>query len=153
VVEGRDLWGGQDHIGRRVAVVGAGSVALEVSEWLTDRGSQVTALARGAEVLRDMTEIPRKELLGRLAAKGIVIMTKVQILRIEPDRLVYQDEEGREQSLPVETVVVAAGARRDPTLAEELQGHVPQVYLAGDCDNPGTGGMAIRSGLAIGMRI
>ncbi|HLB12991.1 MAG TPA: FAD-dependent oxidoreductase, partial [Dehalococcoidia bacterium] len=115
--------------------------------------SQVTALARGAEVLRDMTEIPRKELLGRLAAKGIVIMTKVQILRIEPDRLVYQDEEGREQSLPVETVVVAAGARGDPTLAEELQSHVPQVYLAGDCDNPGTGGMAIRSGLAVGMRI
>ncbi|MDO8688887.1 MAG: FAD-dependent oxidoreductase [Dehalococcoidia bacterium] len=153
VVEGRSLWAEQSQAGRRVAVIGAGSVAFEASDWLSDRGSEVTILARRAEYLRDMTELPRKELLGRLEAKGIRILTGVQVERIEPDQITYRDESGVERSLPVDTVVVAAGGRRNPSLAEELEGKVPKVYLAGDCDQPGNGGMAIRAGLAVGMQI
>jgi NADH dehydrogenase FAD-containing subunit len=100
-----------------------------------------------------MNELPRKELLDRLAAKAVQVMSKTQVVRIEADRIVYQEEEGQERDLPIDTVVVAAGAVRDPSLAEELQGKVLEVYLAGDCDHPGTGGMAIRSGLAVGMTI
>lgn len=152
VVEARSLWAGGDF-GRRVAIIGAGSVAFEAGDWLADRGRDVVILTRHAEFLRDMNELPRKELLDRLAAKAVKVMPKTQVVRIEADRIVYQEEDGQERSLPIDTVVVAAGAVRDPSLAEELQGKVPEVYLAGDCDQPGTGGMAIRSGLAVGMRI
>ncbi|MDP2661803.1 MAG: FAD-dependent oxidoreductase [Dehalococcoidia bacterium] len=153
VIEGRSFWAKQAQAGRRVGVIGAGSVAFEASDWLSDRGSEVTILARRAEYLNDMTELPRKELLGRLQAKSIRILVRVKVERIEPDRIVYRDESGEEHSLPVDTVVIAAGGRRNPALAEELEGKVAKVYLAGDCDQPGTGGMAIRSGLAVGMQI
>jgi len=153
VIYARSLWAGQASAGHRVAVIGAGSVAFEAGEWLAGRGSEVAILTRHAEFLTDITEIPRKELLGRLAVKGVRILTRTAIQRIEPDRLVYLDESGTERSLPVDTVVVAAGARPNTALAEELQGKVPAVYLAGDCKRPGTGGMAIRSGLDVGMQI
>ncbi len=153
VIEGRDFWAGRDGFGGRVAIIGAGSVAFEAADWFADRGTEVTILARGADYLKDMTELPRKELLDRLGTKRVRILSKVQVVSIEPALLVYRDEEGGEVSLAIDTIVVAAGGRRDPALAEELKGRVQEVYLAGDCDQPGTGGMAIRSGLGVGLRI
>lgn len=85
--------------------------------------------------------------------KKITILTKVQVARIEPDGLAYHDENGAESFLPVDTVVLAAGTRPDPTLIQALKDKVAEVYTIGDCDQPGTGGMAIRAGLEVGMRI
>ncbi|MBI4322305.1 MAG: hypothetical protein HY675_27750 [Chloroflexi bacterium] len=91
--------------------------------------------------------------LRRLAEKKVIILTKVQVARIDADGLAYRDENGTESFLPVDTVVLAAGTRPDPTLVQALEGKVAEVYAVGDCDQPGIGGMAIRAGLDLGMRI
>lgn len=154
VLEAGSLWTGENHCsGRRVAVIGAGTTAFETGDWLADHGAEVTVLTRRAEFLRDLAFYPKFELTGRLEAKGVKILNKVQVVSIEPDRLTYQDEEGKEHVLAVDNVVMAAGVRPEANLAQELEGKVKELYLAGDCQQPGLGGPAIRSGLAVGMRI
>lgn len=153
VVEARDLWSSGRQPGRKVVVIGAGSGAFEAAEWLRDRGSDVTILTRRAEYLSDMTELPRTELLARLAAKGVAILTRTAVQRIEPHQVVFRDETGAQRKLPADTVVVATGALPNTSLTDQLRGRVEEIYTAGDCVQPGTGGMAIRSGLDAGMRV
>src|SRR3990172_1216884 len=100
-----------------------------------------------------MKPLPKEELLGRWTEKGAVILVNAKVERIEPGRLVYLDGEGGEQFLAVDTVVMAVGGRPNRRLGEEMEGKVAEIYYVGDCDRPGYGGMAIRSGTAIGRSI
>ncbi|MBI2863979.1 MAG: FAD-dependent oxidoreductase [Chloroflexi bacterium] len=152
-VGARRIWAAPTDIKGKVAVIGGGSVGCETADLLADRGCQVTVLEMLPEILNDMQSVPKDELLGNLKQKQIAVVTNAKVTKVEAGRLLYQDAEGQEHEVPMDTLVVATGGRPNKKLGDELQAKVAEVLYAGDCDQPGTGGMAIRSGLAVGMKI
>jgi hypothetical protein len=61
-------------------------------------------------------------------------------------------EEG-EQTIPVDTVVVAKKLRADKELQESLEGEVDELYAVGDCVAPRKAINAIHEGFRVGVRI
>lgn len=55
--------------------------------------------------------------------------------------------------LKADTVVIAAGAKPDNRLSQELEGVVPQVYSIGDCVEARDALVAIREGAEVGRLI
>jgi probable pyridine nucleotide-disulfide oxidoreductase len=87
------------HLGavpERLAIVGAGPIALEFASMFARFGSAVTLLARGAEILPDEDDDVRASMVEALTDAGVTILT-----RAEPSRI---DDDGA-----VATVVTSAG--------------------------------------------
>lgn len=63
------------------------------------------------------------------------------------------DKDGKEVSLEVDDIVLAAGAVPDKTLFESLKGKVSELYEVGDCVEARRIQEAISEGAAVGLRI
>lgn len=135
--------------GPRLVVAGAGVGGVELALamahrlQLTGRKPQVTLLEQGGAALPHLGRGARAELLARLSAAGIVLMTRAAPARVGPGSLTLQD--GR--VLPSDFALAVAGARPLGWLAETgldlhqgfvtvgptLQTSAPQVFAVGDC--------------------
>lgn len=160
---------------RRLAVVGAGYIGVEVASIFQHLGSQVTMVLRGDEPLRGFDHDIRRELTAQLEADGMVIRRKSR-----PEAIVQRDDclWLQTSSGPVEADMVliatgrsavprtagigleAVGVRTTDTGAVEVnadyESSVPGIYAVGDCTDHAANGaehdltpIAIAEGRAI----
>ncbi len=83
-----------------------------------------------------LAPIVREPLVGRLAAKGVSMLTSVHYEEITDKGLVVKNKEGQRQTIPADTIVLAAGSRPNTELLRALEGKVAEVYQIGDCLKP-----------------
>jgi len=132
-------------------VVGGGLVGLETADFLSAQGIRVTVVEMLPSVGGDLDPLPKAMLLKRLKQQGVEIKVNTKVLRLSRDR-VTAEQDGREVSFPVETVVMAVGARANHRLADELKGR-PNLYVIGDAAEPHKALEAILAGLEVGMSV
>ncbi len=123
--------------GGKVAIIGGGDLAVDQALSLRDAGLDVVILVRSGGTLCNRALQLEIESEGR-----VPIMARCTPLRFEdrPQRTVVVDREGKEDSLPVDHVLVSIG--RGPelpridghrlTLEEIEEKEYPGLFLAGD---------------------
>ncbi len=139
-----------DELPRRMMVVGAGYVALELGSVLCALGVDVTLVHRGEEILRGFDRDLRCHLHDELEAKGmrIVLETQVEELRetgsgfeaqldngevLETDFPVFAI--GREpniERLGLEDIGVELGQRGGVVIDDDFTSSVPSIHAVGD---------------------
>lgn len=136
---------------RRVALVGAGYIAVEFAGMLRALGSEVTLLARHERVLRHLDDFLQTGILEALAADGIHVVgeaTPAALVR-EPAGLVLTSTDGRRHG-PFEALFWVVGRTPETAslnlpaagVATDGAGHVvtdlfqvtsqPHIYAVGD---------------------
>jgi len=55
--------------------------------------------------------------------------------------------------IEADTIILAAGAKSDDKLFEQIKGKIKEVYRAGDCVEPRQIGEAVEEGMRIGMSL
>ncbi len=103
---------------RRVAVVGAGYIAVELAGVLDALGSEVTLLLRGEQLLKNFDPMLREHLMQEMLAHGVNILPRVQIERVRrgaDGALDLLCANGQEQR-GFDTLIWATG--REPRTAE-----------------------------------
>lgn len=101
-----------DHQPRRVAVVGAGYIAVELAGVLNGLGSEVTMLVRGPGLLRGFDTMVRAELQAQMEEDGVALRfgTKVRALsRPAGGALSVECDDG--SILEVDALIWATGRR------------------------------------------
>ena len=107
-----------ERVGRRVTVVGAGTIGAETAWWLAEQGREVTLVERDADFDEDVNLVQRMVLPGALAQAGVTVAFNTEF-------------RGENQG---DTVVLACGA--EPDLAHGLEAWraaAADVRLAGEC--------------------
>ncbi|MBM2831451.1 MAG: NemA3 [Dehalococcoidia bacterium] len=145
-----DVLTGKAQVGDRVAVIGGGMVALETAEFLVARGKKVVMVEELPAMAPKMIPTAREPLLRRLAKAGVEMLTSTKCTGVTEKGLAIQDKEGRQRTIEADTIVVAAGARPEQTLLQGLKDRVPEVHLAGDCQEPRDIWAAIHDGARVG---
>ncbi len=154
IVTDIDILAGEVEIAERVVVIGGELVGCEIADYLSDQGRRVAVLRRGGELATNVAPDIRTALLGRLEAKGVLLLPGVREYReITSEGVQIVDAEGQEQLLPAETIVLATGATANDLLARAIEGAVGEVYLVGDCAEPGRIVDAIHDGARVGRDI
>lgn len=137
---------------RRLAVLGAGPVALEMGQLFMRVGSGVTFISRGEVTSREEPETSQT-LRAVLEEEGATVVTHAQVIAVERvggGRRVIYKQAGREAAAEFDEVLVATG--RQPNTADlgleragiqiseghavkvgdDLQTSNPRVWAAGD---------------------
>ncbi len=130
--------------GARVVMLGAGFVAGVCMKSLVESGARLSVIAgRAGQILRSMMTPVGSHMLQRwLEAKGVNVITKGRVERIDPGPRLVMDT----QALDADLVILATGVSSNVSFLEgtgaeidqgvvindRMQTTVPQVYAAGD---------------------
>ena len=143
------------NIGKDVLMVGGGLVGCEVGLELARRGKEVTVIEKVERLVPDSIGIHRTGLLDQMDEMGIRSMVKTICKEIKENGVLVEDELGREDFIPANTVVLALGmkARTDEVKKLcEAAGDLP-VFEIGDCVRAAKVGEAVQEGYTAAMSI
>lgn len=130
--------------GRKIAIIGAGFIGLELASSASKRGCAVTVIEVQPRILmRGVPQEISEVVAARHQAAGVTILTGVNIDRVEKDGVVLVG--GRK--IAADVVVAGIGAAPEVSLAQAaglaidngiacnalLQTSDPDIFAAGDC--------------------
>ncbi|MFC2031875.1 FAD-dependent oxidoreductase [Chloroflexota bacterium] len=147
-----EVMSGRKEVGHRVVVVGGGLIGCETAEFLADKGKSVTIVELLEEIGTDLIQSSREAILLRMANAGIKMETGAKVTEILPTGVVTE-RGGKSESFLADMVVLVVGMKSVNELAGELEGKVPELYVAGDCDGVSKLVDAIADGARIGYTI
>lgn len=135
-VTAEDVLTGKAKTGDSVAVIGGGMVGCETAEYLVDRGKKVAVLEMLPRLAEGMIMLPRWLLLKRIAGKGIRTLTGVRVEEAAGGKVTFSTKDGKKETIEVDTIVLAAGARPNNDLYQQIKDSAPEMYLVGDAREP-----------------
>jgi len=176
-----DVLRGKADTGRKVVIIGGGAVGLETALFLAHKGAldaealyflmfkraekietlqsllyqgvkEITVLEMLNKLGQDIGSSTRWTILQDVNRMGIKTFTRMQASEITPEG-VMAERDGKDVFIKGDTVVIAAGARSENRLYEELKGRVAEVYLIGDAKSPRKILEAVAEGFEAGNRI
>jgi 2,4-dienoyl-CoA reductase (NADPH2) len=124
-------------LGRRVAIVGADLAAVELAEFLAQRGRRVSLLEAGEEIAPAVGLKRRTEHMDRLDRLGVPVNTGVAVERITREGVVLRRAGSAAQVLAADSVILAGEVEADTTLYDALRDRVPELHAIGDCTGLG----------------
>ena len=139
-------------LGRRVTILGGGLIGLELAEYLSDRGRQVSVLEPSFSFGVELSLVRRARVLALLRKAGVQLLNQAKVSHID-ERQVHFSINEEVKALEADTVIIAMGATPNRALAEALADQPFQVHAIGDCDDIGYIEGAILSARKIAVRL
>lgn len=119
-------------LGKQVVILGGELVGLELAEFLTERGRQVTVVDDEPMLGAGLTLVRRMRIVAELREHGVALFPGASQIQIESDGVLFMDAEGRSQRVAADQVIVAKGTHEDRALAHALRAAGLEVIEAGD---------------------
>ncbi len=95
---------------KRLVVIGAGPIGLELAEAMLHLGSEVTVIDMGKNILSHDDEWLTKTLQEKLEEKGIQFIFEAELKKfISANELMYEDKEKKLKSVQLDVVLVGIG--------------------------------------------
>jgi len=123
-------------LGRNVVVVGGDLAAIELAEFLAERGRRVSVLEAGAGIAPEVGLKRRAEHMDRLDRLGVAVNTGVAIERITQEGVSIRGAAGS-RVVSADTILLAGEVEPDTTLYDSVRQRVPEAYAIGDCTGLG----------------
>jgi 2,4-dienoyl-CoA reductase (NADPH2) len=124
-------------LGKRVVIVGADLAAIEVAEFLANRGRKVSMLEPNKRFAQEIGPKRRAEHMDRLDRLGVTINTEASCTAILADAVRYKTVMGIEKTIPADSIILAGEPVAATGLFDALQGIAPEVHAVGDATGLG----------------
>ena len=118
--------------GVSVVVAGGGTVGCETALFLASRNRKVAIVEMLESIALDMEPINRMDLQGKIQQAGIEVLLRKTIRQITEEGVIVLNDEGKEERIQADRVVLALGVKPDDSLFRKLAGRVPELHVIGD---------------------
>ena len=139
-----DILAGKAFPGRKIIIIGGGSVGCETAEYLAPlvndrfiRNRDITVLEMAPEILMTESGSGRSVLVQRMMAKGIHIECSAKVTGTTEDTITYEQGGVEHVIADADTLVFANGYHVDPTIEEMLKEANAHYHLIGDGEKVG----------------
>jgi 2,4-dienoyl-CoA reductase-like NADH-dependent reductase (Old Yellow Enzyme family)/thioredoxin reductase len=136
VVTAQDVLSGKAKAGQNVVIIGGGMVGCETGHYLVEKGKTVTIIEILKRMANDMFFMARRRLMDGLRSKKVTLLTSAACEEIKEGNVQVTTAEGKKETIPADTVIIAVGYKADDHLYKALEGKVPEIYCIGDSSEP-----------------
>lgn len=155
-----DILAGKAFPGRKIVIIGGGSVGCELADYLAPllndrfiRNRDITILEMAQEIMMTETGAGRSHLVQRMMAKGIHIECQAKVVSVTEDTIVYE-QNGKEIVITdADTLVFATGYHIESAVEDMLKETGVNYHLIGDGHKVGNIKDAILEGYQVGKEI
>jgi 2,4-dienoyl-CoA reductase (NADPH2) len=140
-------------LGRNVAIVGGDLAAVELAEFLAERGRRISVLESSDGIAPEVGLKRRAEHMDRLDRLGVSVNTGVTIERIAREGVLIRALTEVSRLVPADSVVLAGVVEPDTTLYAALRDLVPEIHAIGDCTGLGLIRKAVEEGARVGCSL
>ena len=106
--------------GKKIAVVGGGAVGLDVVEFFTEKGADVTIIERLPVIGRDLDVVTKIQNMAMLKEKNVRQMTSTSLLEVK-DNSFLVEVDGNNEEIDFDYGFVCLGMRGIATLLVDLE--------------------------------
>jgi len=147
----RDILSGKDT-GKRVTIIGGGTIGCELAEVLAKRGKKVSIIEMTETLAAKMSKTAQTVLIGHLEhlkVKSYMLSTVTEI----KDDGVEVKKDNEKFFIPSDTVVICVGDKPDTDLYSKCKDKYGEVYNIGDSAALGDIKAAVKQGYDVGKEI
>ena len=155
-----DILYGRVHPGRRIVVVGGGSVGCETADYLAPlvndlakTNRRITLLEMGDVLAANESGAGRAVLITRMLSKGVEAVTGAKVTRVDEDTVTYEKDGTEHVIADADTLVLALGYRANASLVEALEAARVTVHAIGDAKAPGNIRDAVAAAYALAREL
>ena len=148
-----DVRAGRAFPGRKIVVIGGGSVGCETADYLAPlvndlypRNREITLLEMAPGVMASESGPGRSLLVQRMMAKGVQMICGARVEKVDESSIWYTKDGQQHCIADADTLVLAMGYKADPALEEMLKAAGASYHLIGDANKVGTIKDAIGAG-------
>jgi NADPH-dependent 2,4-dienoyl-CoA reductase/sulfur reductase-like enzyme len=120
-------------LGKKITIIGAELVGLELAEFLAERGREVTVIDNTAKAGKGLYLVRRMRLLEELNHLNVTLIANANDIAIGEQLISYSNYRGQRRQFDTDHVIVAQGASGDTRLAEQLRANNFKTHTIGDC--------------------
>lgn len=125
-------------LGKKVVVIGGAIQGCELAEFLVKRGRQVTIVDTAEMLGEGMIDAFLGNLMLWFKKKGVELIPGVrEYVEITDKGLTIVTKDGETKTIEADTIVTSLPLSPNLDLAEQVKKKVPEVYVIGDCGEPG----------------
>ena len=151
-----DILAGKAFPGRKIVIIGGGSVGCETADYLAPLINDLFPRNREVIILEMMNGVMLKEtgpgrslLVQRMMKKGVQMICSAKVERVEEDKIFYS-KDGQEYCISdADTLVFASGYKSDPAFEEMLKESQVNYHLVGDANQLGNIKDAVNQGYTV----
>ena len=151
-----DILKGKAFPGRKIVIIGGGSVGCETADYLAPvvhdlfpRNREIVLIEMEKSLMGAESGPGRSLLVQRMMKKGIQMLCGAKVERVEEDKI-YYSQNGQEAVIDdADTLVFAVGYKPDPEVKEMLDQAGVTYYVIGDAEKTGNLKDAISRGYEI----
>lgn len=148
-----DILAGRAFPGRKIVILGGGSVGCETADFLAPlvndlfpRNRDITVLEMANGVMLNESGPGRSLLVQRMLKKGVKFICNAKVEKVEEDKIFYT-KDGVEHCInDADTLVFAVGYKTDPSLETMLKEAGVSYHIIGDANKTGTIKDAVSAG-------
>lgn len=146
-----DVFGHEDELGQRVAIIGGGSVGCELAVYLQTKGKQIDVLSRSAELIPNGKDLPKERYLtifymehdytpeNRILSqipKSDRVKSHLQVSynKIVKEGIWITNADGSQELIRADTIILATGYLPNQEQCDSFVGCAPTVLKIGDCN-------------------
>ena len=151
-----DILAGKKFPGRKIVIIGGGSVGCETADYLAPlindlfpRNREITVLEMEAGVMLKESGPGRSLLVQRMMSKGVNLICGAKVERVDEQNIYYTQNNEEHCISDADTLVFAVGYRVDPRLEDMLKAANMHYHLIGDADQVGNLKDAIYKGYEV----
>lgn len=148
-----DVLYGRKFPGRKIVIIGGGSVGCETADYLAPilndrfpRNREIILIEMAHEIMANESGPGRSLLVQRMMGKGIQIICDAKVEEVSNDTIQYSKDGVDYQITDADTLVLAMGYRPNVTLQEQLEDAGISYAVLGDCKKLGNIKDAISEG-------
>jgi 2,4-dienoyl-CoA reductase-like NADH-dependent reductase (Old Yellow Enzyme family)/thioredoxin reductase len=136
VVTAQDVLSGKVKAGQNVVIIGGGMVGCETGHHLAKQGKTVTIIEILKRMASDMFFMTRRRLIDGLRSKKVTLLASATCEEIRDGSVQVTTAEGKKETIPADTVIIAVGYKANDGLYKALEGKVPEIYCIGNSAKP-----------------
>jgi 2,4-dienoyl-CoA reductase-like NADH-dependent reductase (Old Yellow Enzyme family)/thioredoxin reductase len=136
VVTAQDVLSGKARAGQNVVIIGGGMVGCETGHYLAEQEKKVTIIEILKRMASDMFFMARRRLMDGLRSKKVTLLASATCEEIKEGVVQVTTAEGKKETIPADTVIIAVGYKANDRLYKALEGKVPEIYCIGNSAKP-----------------